>query len=253
MANRLCFLSFCAFMLLGSLFVLQAKDTPARLNYSDIYSDFKYPEAALQNEIDAIAYVEVFIDEYGKATDVGVTESDLFCYRRPIILAIMDAIHEPAMENGKAVKSTITDTLYFPFPKDKKSTQAERRARYEKLHPKLTKSDSTKDSSYSKIIPNENDSIGMEQEPEFDYGKLMQAVVYPKSLLMSKTEGRVIMRVFINSKGIIKKSHPESSTHPAFTIAAEEAILKTKFKPAMSKGKPIGIWLEIPFDFVLKY
>ena len=59
------------------------------------------------------------------------------------------------------------------------------------------------------------------------------------------------MRLFIDSKGIIKKSFPVESPHPALSLAAEKAILSIKFKPAKQKGKPIGIWFEIPIDFHL--
>lgn len=247
MANRLCFIAICTVMLLGSIFVSFAEDTPARLNYSDIYSQFEYPEAALKNEIDAIAFVEVSIDETGFAYLVNVKQSDYFCYRRPIITAVMDNKHVPAMENGKPVKSKFLDTLYFPFPQDFKTSQGDRRSRYFRLH---ADDYSLKSDSAGKTA---KDSIDvLDSEPEFDFAKLKKSIIYPEALRKLAIEGIVFMRIYIDSNGIVKKSFPFSSPHVGLSLAAEEAILRTEFKPAMYKGKPVGIWFEIPFYFQLK-
>lgn len=246
MAKLLFFLSISASILLCSLVDLHAEGTPARLNYKEIYSEFEYPRAALDNEIDGIAFVEVSIDEYGFAYIVNVKRSDLFCYQKPIIAAVMKAKHTPASENGKAIKSIFIDTLYFPYPEDSKSSQEDRRSRYFKLHPNDHKLQRD-----SKKIPKSDTVISIDIEPEFDYVKLSKKVKYPQSMQEKKIEGRVLMRLFIDSKGVIKKSYPVESPHPALSLAAEEAILSIKFKPAKSNGKPVAIWLEIPIEFHL--
>ncbi len=224
MANRLCFLSICAVALLGSFLVSNAQDALARLNYSEIYSRFEYPEAALKNEIDAIAFVEVNIDETGVAYGINVKESDYFCYRRPIVTAVLDAKHVPAMVNGKATKSKFLDTLYFPFPQDLRSSQAERRSRYFRLH---ADDYSLKSDSARKAEMNSLNKIDV--EPEFDLAKLQKSIIYPEALLKLKIEGKVLMRIYIDSNGVVKKSFPFFVSVFKFKFSCRECNSEHRF------------------------
>ena len=246
MANRLCFLVISVSMLLFSLIDSRAVGTPARLNYKEIYSEFEYPKAALNNQIDAIAFVEVNIDENGFAESVYVMKSDLLCYKKPIRSAVRKAKHTAATENGKPIMKKVIDTLYFPFPSDSVSSQEERRRRYFELHSidLFLKSDSAMKSKIDKLID-------LDTAPEFDFEELSKRIIYPDSMQKKGIEGMVRMRLYIDSNGIVKKSYPYRFPHPDLSLAAEEAILSIKFKPAMYQGKPIAIWFEIPIEFNL--
>ncbi len=64
--------------------------------------------------------------------------------------------------------------------------------------------------------------------------------------------GRVVAQYFVDTNGdVTKYCIKESSGHDALDDSAVEAIIKTKFKPAILGGNPIGMWLVIPIVFEL--
>ena len=75
---------------------------------------------------------------------------------------------------------------------------------------------------------------------------------YPEIAREAGMEGTVYVEVFIDKKGrvtetSIKKGFPNTGLNEA----AVEAIRKTRFKPAMQRDMPVGIWISIPVKFRL--
>lgn len=80
---------------------------------------------------------------------------------------------------------------------------------------------------------------------------LRKEIKYPKIAFDNKIEGRVKVKILIDSKGNVSKisniSGPEVF-HNEIRINIERLI----FKPAMKDGKPVKCWVLVPFNFRLK-
>jgi len=80
------------------------------------------------------------------------------------------------------------------------------------------------------------------------------APAYPKMALSSGVKGKVVVQVYVNKSGDVGK-YLIKSVKPANLGFEDEVIRvlgKWKFTPAIQNGKPIGVWVEIPFNFDLK-
>lgn len=73
---------------------------------------------------------------------------------------------------------------------------------------------------------------------------------YPKEAREKGVEGEVWVKMWIDTLGRVTKAFIEKTPDQALSYAALDAALKTKFKPAMLDGQPIGVWLVAPFDVV---
>ncbi len=74
---------------------------------------------------------------------------------------------------------------------------------------------------------------------------------YPKLALKAAIEGNVYTRLWVNEQGNVEKVKILSSDREIFESAAEEAAYQWKFYPAEHEGKPIAVWVTIPFKFKL--
>lgn len=73
--------------------------------------------------------------------------------------------------------------------------------------------------------------------------------VYPDHL--RDTKATVYVKAFVDPEGIVKQTEvAKSSGINAFDESALHAALKCKYKPAMTNGKPIGVWVTYKVEFV---
>jgi len=74
---------------------------------------------------------------------------------------------------------------------------------------------------------------------------------YPKTAMSSGVKGKVIAQAYVDKSGVVKK-YLIKSAKPA-NLGFEDEVIKViekwKFTPAIQNGKPIGVWVEIPFNF----
>lgn len=76
---------------------------------------------------------------------------------------------------------------------------------------------------------------------------------YPSQSQRRREEGRVVVRVLINTKGEVEEAHVEqSSGYERLDRAALVAARKARFRPYTENGVPYPGRADIPFDFVLK-
>jgi protein TonB len=75
---------------------------------------------------------------------------------------------------------------------------------------------------------------------------------YPADAKKSKIEGTVWVKVWIDETGKAKKAGITKSERPELNKAALDAVMKWEFKPALLNGKPVAVWINIPFKFALK-
>jgi protein TonB len=74
---------------------------------------------------------------------------------------------------------------------------------------------------------------------------------YPDIARRVGMEGNVIVQVLLDKEGKVKKVLPLKTSEEIFTDAALDAAKKWVFTPALMNGKPVQVWVAIPFRFRL--
>jgi protein TonB len=94
-----------------------------------------------------------------------------------------------------------------------------------------------------------------EAPPEFvPYEKAPEPVkrvnpLYPDLALKAGIEGQVIVKVWVDKEGKVKKALILKSTAEIFNENAIEAAKQWVFTPAMMNKGPVDVWMAIPFKF----
>jgi protein TonB len=77
-------------------------------------------------------------------------------------------------------------------------------------------------------------------------------VEYPEDLRKRGIEGRVYLRVLVDTTGRVGDVQVlRSSGYPEMDSAAIRAAWQYKFEPAMEDGRKVRAWVNIPFLFKL--
>ncbi len=74
--------------------------------------------------------------------------------------------------------------------------------------------------------------------------------VYPDAARATNTSGRVLIRALVGKEGSIQDAVALEGP-PALFDASLDAVWQWTFKPAMSKGRPVVVWVAIPIKFSL--
>ncbi len=118
-----------------------------------------------------------------------------------------------------------------------------------KLPPLLILGDTTRHSISTEDSTSVRDSIKYDVEPSV----LHQAnPVYPPLELALGKEADVFVKVWVTKEGKARQAIVFKSSDMQFNRAAAEAAMRYEFKPAVLKGKPVAVWVYIPFRFRLK-
>ena len=91
--------------------------------------------------------------------------------------------------------------------------------------------------------------ITAQPQPLMDINR---AIVYPQEAQKAGLEGHVLLSGRISAEGKLEQIAIWESTDKIFEDAAINAIRDCKFTPAMSNGKPIRSWYNLPVVFRLK-
>lgn len=111
----------------------------------------------------------------------------------------------------------------------------------------------------------QKDTIEISSEPEsddiappdfvpFDTEPIPQQKVdpiYPEIAKRAQVEGNVFLKLWVDKNGIVRQAVVLKSDAEIFNIACMDAAKQWTFKPAYSQGKPIAVWITLPFTFRL--
>ena len=76
---------------------------------------------------------------------------------------------------------------------------------------------------------------------------------YPSDAKREGIEGKVILQVFVDRKGLVKKVKVVKDPGGGLGLAARDAMMKERFKPALDKaGKPVDTVIVYSYKFVLQ-
>ena len=97
------------------------------------------------------------------------------------------------------------------------------------------------------FIPREEDPV-----PIGGYAAILKNITYPEIAQEAGIEGTVIVQCFIDKHGrVIKAVVIKGMAGTGLDEAALDALKATKFKPAIQRDKPVGVWMAIPVIFKL--
>tara|TARA_B100001750_G_C15275330_1_gene479685 strand:+ start:173 stop:790 length:618 start_codon:yes stop_codon:yes gene_type:complete len=81
---------------------------------------------------------------------------------------------------------------------------------------------------------------------------LADLIVYPELAREAGIEGKIFVRAFINTRGMVTATKiVKGLPNTGLDEAAMRAIKKSRWYPARQRDKKVGIWLTIPVDFSL--
>jgi TonB family protein len=90
----------------------------------------------------------------------------------------------------------------------------------------------------------------LEQVPEVIDGP---PPVYPEGAREKGLEGTVLVRAMVDQLGRVVEAFPaEPGGSPELDQAAVEAVRQWRFRPAMSAGQPVVVWVVVPVEFSLR-
>lgn len=79
----------------------------------------------------------------------------------------------------------------------------------------------------------------------------MKEPAYPALALKAGMEGKVWVKIWVDRSGVPRDVVVIKSDHEVFNGSAVEAARQFRFRPATIKGKPVDVWVSVPFRFKL--
>lgn len=95
--------------------------------------------------------------------------------------------------------------------------------------------------------------IAVEKEPQpVNIEEIKKRIGYPPLAKEAGIQGKVIVRVLVGKNGKYERHIVLRSPHKLLTEAVEKELPNLEFTPGIQAGKPIKVWVTIPFDFQLR-
>ena len=100
--------------------------------------------------------------------------------------------------------------------------------------------------------PGYDSFVMVEKEPAaINWNEVIGEIGFPNVAREAGIEGQEVVRILIEPDGIPSSYRVLKSTHPILQKAVTDQIADLRFTPGMNNGKPIQVWVTIPFDFIL--
>jgi len=101
--------------------------------------------------------------------------------------------------------------------------------------------------------PDVNAFVAVEKEPQpVNIDDIKRRIGYPPLAKEAGIQGKVIVRVLVGKDGKYVKHVILKSPHKILADAVEKELPNLEFTPGIQAGKPIKVWVTIPFDFRLQ-
>lgn len=136
------------------------------------------------------------------------------------------------------IKSPVgTDTGKFQFSGKIKVEE-------KKIEEKIEKKEQTEKSTYQ--------SFEVEKAPEcVNLSQVRASMKYPEVAREAGMEGRVTVKVLVNESGSVIKIGSVSGPD-VFHDEVRSKAMDLQFTPGLQNGKPVKVWVTVPFNFKLK-
>jgi TonB family protein len=189
-----------------------------------------YPEAAAKDGLEGTVWVKAWIDETGTVAKAIIQRSDNKIFENAAITAVKQWTFKPAIARGEPVDVWVTIPFRFKLESGGKSQMQ---------------------STHS--MPKEH-SYPPAEDVKHDTEPVLVSQVnpkYPPEALPSGLGGIVYTKMWIDEQGQVVEVIVTKSDSEIFNKPSIDAGLKWVFKPAMANGKPIAVWVTVPFRFAL--
>lgn len=96
--------------------------------------------------------------------------------------------------------------------------------------------------------------VAVEQQPEPIGGiqAIQKRIVYPEIAKRANVQGRVYVKAYVDEHGNVVKAEVIKGIGAGCDEAAVKAVMATKFKPGMQRGKPVKVQVMVPILFKLR-
>ncbi|MFP4527075.1 MAG: energy transducer TonB [Candidatus Kapaibacterium sp.] len=92
----------------------------------------------------------------------------------------------------------------------------------------------------------------VDRQPMVDLADLQKNVVYPELARRAGIEGTVVLRVLIDTDGLVRRMAVLATDSELLNEAAMNAVIKSTFTPAIQNSEPVMCWVNIPIRFRLR-
>lgn len=101
--------------------------------------------------------------------------------------------------------------------------------------------------------PDPEGYIPVEKFPEpVNMDAVRSKIEYPHICKEANIQGKVFVKILVDKEGKPIKHKVLRSPHDLLTQACVKEIYGLKFTPGVQSGKPIKVWVSVPFDFKLR-
>jgi len=98
--------------------------------------------------------------------------------------------------------------------------------------------------------PDPNTIIVADEDPRpLNMADFKRSIQYPEEARNAGIEGKVILKVLIDTFGKVSDNILLKSPHPLLTAEVIRQLPMLRFSPAIEKGKPIQFWVVVPVSF----
>ncbi len=186
----------------------------------------EYPKLAKLAGIHGTVYLKLLIDEKGNVAKAKIEQGAQELLDNSVIQAANKAKFSPAMLNNKPVKVWVILPVAFKLGVDKQDTRL----------------------NVSGEDPDPNAMVPYEKGQE-----MIEAAKpnYPEIAKSAGITGKVFIKVLVDKEGMPKKAMVIKSENEIFNQSAIDAAMKSKFSPAIQEGKPVAVWIVLPYKFAL--
>lgn len=205
-------------------------ETEPVANLIELYKNLIYPEEAKNTGIEGKVIVKIYIDIYGKILKSKIFQSSSKLFEQPAIDAIMKISCSPATQNNKPVGCWLSVPITFKLEKVKEENYSNK--------DKMPISHS--EPPYDKL------------KPSVDIEFLYKNLIYPEEAKKKCIEGKVLLNVFVDKRGIPQLFEVVESDSEILNQAAIDAAKNTIYTPAIINSRVVGSWVNVPIEFKLK-
>jgi len=193
-----------------------------------------YPSDALKDKIEGNVWLNVWIDESGKVAEAKVMKSDNEVFNQAAIDAGKRWVFKPAIAKGKPIAVWVTVPFRFKLYSGAEA-------------PSLGVPVMAPEKKAKGNPPAEDVKVDKGPEP------IKQVhPKYPEAAKRDKIVGTVWTKLWVDRTGRVVEVTVTKSDNEILNQAAIDAAKQWSFKPAVAKGEPVAVWVNLPFRFALK-
>lgn len=91
--------------------------------------------------------------------------------------------------------------------------------------------------------------VEVEEEAHCDMTDLQRRVMYPEIARRNGIQGVVVLRALVDRRGNVVRTIVDRSDNRVLEEAARDAVVRTRFTPAIQNKTPVAMWIQVPVSF----